>query len=176
MAEGPGRGFPVSSSRKLTWITFGGDRDGIRRFEDAEKILSTRIALLRSIRQRESAEQFLDEPSQLYLDATAIEEACLLGLSQRARAEEHLEVAFNCVTLAQGLDLPREDGLASRPQVTEEYANILWAKGEHAVAIEALRGLLEGVKDDAKLRASGRARLLASLVRNSRRLSSMQIK
>jgi serine-protein kinase ATM len=134
------------------------------RFEDAEKILSTRVALLRSIRQRESPEMFIEERSRLYLEATAIEEACLLGLSQRARAEGHLEIAFNCVTLAQGLDLPIVDGLASRPQVTEEYANILWAKCEHAVAIEALRELLAGAEKDAKFPASGRARLRANLV------------
>jgi hypothetical protein len=76
--------------------------------------------------------------------------------------EGHLEIAFNSMTLAQNLDLFGEDnGLASRPRVTEEYAKVLWAKGEHAVAIEALRGLLES----AGPTLSGRARMLACLVR-----------
>ncbi|BGO92503.1 hypothetical protein NBRC10512_000418 [Rhodotorula toruloides] len=109
-------------------------------FEHAERILTTRISLLRGIRAKERVEQVGDEfSSALYKSANATEQACLLELSRVGRRSGQLQVALNSVTVAHTL---AENGRAS--QVDEELANVLWAQGEHRAAISLLTTVHEG--------------------------------
>ncbi|KAL8276961.1 hypothetical protein RQP46_010596 [Phenoliferia psychrophenolica] len=100
-------------------------------FEHRERILSTRISLLRSIRRSEQADQIGDFASDLYVQATRTEKACLLELSSAARRVGKLQASFNAVTLAHKLEAGSD--------VQEELAYTLWDKGEHSDAINLLR-------------------------------------
>ncbi|GAA5821356.1 hypothetical protein JCM3770_006348 [Rhodotorula araucariae] len=103
-------------------------------FAHAERVLSTRISLLRGLRAKERVEQVGDDfASDLYKAATATEQACLLELSRVGRNTGHLQVAYNAVTLAHSLV---EDGNAL--DVDRELADVLWAQGEHTTAISLL--------------------------------------
>lgn len=108
---------------------------GGARFEHAERILSTRISLLRSIRRAEQADRIGDLASDLYGQATGAEKACLLRLSSSARHAGHLQLSLNAVTLAHKLVEAHEDV----HDVEEELANVLWAQGEHVPAITLLK-------------------------------------
>ncbi|BGP25635.1 hypothetical protein Rt10032_c06g2946 [Rhodotorula toruloides] len=115
------------------------------RFEHAERILTTRISLLRGIRAKERVEQVGDEfSSALYKSANTAEQACLLELSRLGRRAGQLQVAFNAVTLAHTLV---ENGQASH--VDQELAHVLWAQGEHRAAITLLKRVHEGQKSAA---------------------------
>ncbi|BGP41354.1 Serine/threonine-protein kinase tel1 [Rhodotorula kratochvilovae] len=103
-------------------------------FAHAERVLSTRISLLRGIRAKERVEQVGDDfASDLYKAATATERACLLELSRVGRNTGHLQASYNAVTLAHSLV---EDGNAV--DVDRELADVLWAQGEHTTAISLL--------------------------------------
>ncbi|GAA5978039.1 hypothetical protein JCM11641_006607 [Rhodosporidiobolus odoratus] len=110
-------------------------------FEQAERVLSSRISILRGIRMKECVDQVGDDfaiASSLYKDATSAERACLVELSQAARKHGHLQAAFNAVTLAHTLV---EDSAGF--DVDEELANVLWAQGEHTTAISLLTSVQE---------------------------------
>ncbi|GAA6044295.1 hypothetical protein JCM8097_008685, partial [Rhodosporidiobolus ruineniae] len=106
-------------------------------FDQAERVLSSRISVLRGIRNKEHADQVADAfTSDLYQRASAAERACLLELSRVARRSGILQAAFNAVTLAHTLV---DDGKSL--DVDEELANVLWAQGEHTTAITLLKDL-----------------------------------
>ncbi|GAA6010816.1 hypothetical protein JCM10207_005857 [Rhodosporidiobolus poonsookiae] len=108
-------------------------------FQQAERVLSSRISVLRGIRTREHVEQVGEAfASELYNDATTAERACLVELSRVARRSNQLQAAFNAVTLAHTLV---EDGKGF--DVDEELANVLWAQGEHTIAIKLLGEVLK---------------------------------
>ncbi|GAA5999510.1 DNA-binding protein kinase TEL1 [Rhodotorula paludigena] len=103
-------------------------------FDHAERILSTRVSLLRGIRAKERVGQVGEEFStELYKAATASERACLLELSRVGRRTGQLQPAYNAVTLAHSL-LEDSAGL----DVDRELADVLWAQGEHSTAITLL--------------------------------------
>ncbi|KAK4700270.1 serine-protein kinase ATM, partial [Phenoliferia sp. Uapishka_3] len=105
------------------------------KFEHAERILSTRISLLRSIRRAEEAEQVGNLSSDLRGQVSRAETACLLRLSSSARAVGKLQASLNAVTLAHKLC----DGMEGTDEVREELANVLWDQGEHTSAISLLK-------------------------------------
>ncbi|GAA5938292.1 hypothetical protein JCM10213_003256 [Rhodosporidiobolus nylandii] len=105
-------------------------------FQQAERVLSSRISILRGIRTKERVDQVGDDlmsASDLYKDAAAAERACLVKLSRVARRSGQLQAAFNAVTLAHSLV---ED--ANSFAIDEELANVLWQQGEHVTAIQLL--------------------------------------
>ncbi|GAA5846422.1 hypothetical protein JCM9279_001368 [Rhodotorula babjevae] len=104
-------------------------------FLHAERVLSTRISLVRGIRAKERVEQVGDEfASDLHKAAAAAERACLLELSRVGRSSGHLQAAYNAVTLAHTLVEDAASGL----DVDRELADVLWAQGEHSSAIHLL--------------------------------------
>lgn len=99
-----------------------------------------RQSILQSERQRYELDQIGDMADPITLDATRVERALLLRLSSGARSQGRLQNSINAVTLAQRLD----DHLGSNNDsalVTEEFANVLWEQGHHAIAIQALTSL-----------------------------------
>ncbi|GAA5890089.1 hypothetical protein JCM6882_009223 [Rhodosporidiobolus microsporus] len=103
-------------------------------FEQAERVLSSRISILRGIRSAERADQVAEVfTSELFSEAGAAERVCLLELSRVARRSGQLQAAFNAVTSAHTLVDNGKD-----LKVDEELANVLWAQGEHATAITLL--------------------------------------
>ncbi|GAA5849370.1 hypothetical protein JCM8547_006527 [Rhodosporidiobolus lusitaniae] len=107
-------------------------------FDQAERVLSSRISVLRGIRTKERIDQVGDElSSELYQRATAAERACLIELSRVARRSGQLQAALNAVTVAHSLVDDKKS-----VEVDEELANVLWAQGEHSTAITVLSAIL----------------------------------
>ncbi len=107
-------------------------------FEHAERILSTRVSLLRAIRAQEQAHQVGDLLTSLAQEAADAEKACLLKLSSVARVTTgQLQTALNAVTFAHQL-VP--DGAVDL-EVDHELANVLWAQHEHSTAVSLLRDI-----------------------------------
>ncbi|GAA5832573.1 hypothetical protein JCM11251_001373 [Rhodosporidiobolus azoricus] len=103
-------------------------------FDQAERVLSSRISILRGIRNAERVDQVADVfASDLYSETAAAERVCLIELSRVARLSGHLQAAFNAVSSAHSLADNGKD-----LKVDEELANVLWAQGEHATAISLL--------------------------------------
>ena len=108
------------------------------RFDHAERILSTRVSLLRAIRTQEQAHQVGDVLTALGQEAAEAEKACLLKLSSVARRTTgQLQTALNAVTFAHQLVPAGVVDLA----VDHELANVLWAQHEHATAVALLRDI-----------------------------------
>ncbi|KAM0752988.1 hypothetical protein T439DRAFT_354453 [Meredithblackwellia eburnea MCA 4105] len=110
-------------------------------FEVSERILSTRISLLRAVKNVEQADQVGDFASELHSQASRVEKACLLQLSKIARQSGKIQHAVNAVVQARRLS----DHDESLRDVHEELANVLWAQGEHTSAISLLRDVLAAV-------------------------------
>jgi hypothetical protein len=104
----------------------------------------------------------------------SLEQLTLLRLSEAAREQDRGQTAMGAVTLAEPLsevfagtaDLEKR----ARALVTEEFASVLWAQGEHAIAIQALEEHIQldapnGIEAEVQ-----RAMVLAKLVS---RLASM---
>ncbi|SCV70512.1 BQ2448_1906 [Microbotryum intermedium] len=105
---------------------------------NAEKVLSTRISLLRAIRNTEESNSVGDEfHSSLWRDVTQTERACLLKLSAVSRNSGHLQASLNAVTVASKLIESKRRSEA----VDEELAMVLWAQGEHSTAISLLESV-----------------------------------
>ncbi|KAM0786662.1 hypothetical protein ACM66B_002111 [Microbotryomycetes sp. NB124-2] len=105
------------------------------RFEQADKVLSSRITLLRHLQLAEGADAVGD---QFVPDAVSklanVERACLVKLSQNARESENLQIALNAVTAAHRL----VNHPSQANEVDGELAQVLWTQGEHGTAIRLL--------------------------------------
>lgn len=107
------------------------------RFDSAEKLVATRISLLR-------ATAFTEKPQTLGVLQTPMAAAIanqevqlLTQLAEKARLSENLQIALNCVVRAQSLEkIPS-------PRVIEEFAFVLWSQNEQKLAVELLRDLLD---------------------------------
>ncbi|KAK4049560.1 Serine/threonine-protein kinase tel1 [Microbotryomycetes sp. JL201] len=104
-------------------------------FEQADKILSSRITLLRHLQITEGADAVGDEfIPEAVTKLVNVERMCLLQLSQRARDSDNLQIALNAVTAAHRLVKHRDQA----NEVDAELAQVLWRQGEHGTAIELL--------------------------------------
>lgn len=146
-----------------------------RRFSDFERILAVRQSLLRSARQRSQANEIgAGLAEAVSIDAARLERQLLLRLSQGAREQGKLQTAMGAVTLAQHLDHEQlqpdqwqASGQGSRflsEAVSEEFANVLWAQGEHVIAIQALEEVVNRSKEAGKNETARHALSLAQLV------------
>ncbi|KAL4065878.1 hypothetical protein V8B97DRAFT_1932474 [Scleroderma yunnanense] len=104
-------------------------------FVDLERILATRISLIRSTRQKEEREQIGNLVSPFCRTLVDLEKRCLLRLSVASRESNQLQVALNSVVKAQGLER------ASSYEVSQEFANVLWLQKEQKLAVQSLRDL-----------------------------------
>ncbi|CAO1627123.1 unnamed protein product [Jaminaea pallidilutea] len=106
-------------------------------FDDFEKLLMVRQSLLRAERVRAQGDQIGDLFDSSTQDAIATEGDLLLRVCHGARTQERQQSAMNAITRAQRLykQLPTAVWPVS---LSAEFASVLWAQGEHAIAMEAL--------------------------------------
>ncbi|GAA5887702.1 hypothetical protein JCM16303_003731 [Sporobolomyces ruberrimus] len=103
-------------------------------FDQAERILSTRISRLRTVRLQEQQEAVGDAfNSPIYSIVRDSERSCLIGLSRAAREAGQLQISLNAVTTAHTLVEDTES-----LEVDRELAHVLWDQGEHTAAIALL--------------------------------------
>ncbi|KAH7890803.1 hypothetical protein F5I97DRAFT_1975119 [Phlebopus sp. FC_14] len=105
-------------------------------FSDLERILVTRISLIRSVRQKEERERIGEMLSPFAITLLELEKRCLVRLSVAARESNQLQVALNSIVKAQRL------GGSSAYEVSQEFANVLWVLKEQKLAVQFLKDLL----------------------------------
>ncbi len=125
--------------------------------------MATRISLIRSARQKEQRLQIGDLMSPFCDALLELEKASLLCLSERARDVHQSQIALNSVTRAQKLEQ------TVSPNVSQEFANVLWLTKEPKLAVQSLATLVSShaaskVMDESH-RKIQHATLLAQLVR-----------
>lgn len=122
--------------------------------------MATRIALVRSMRQREERQQLGDFVPTLLKGLLDIEKNCLLRLSQAARSSGQVQIALNSVVRAKKLDKHQTS------MVNEEFANVLWLQKEETPAVQFLQNVLKQMDSiNNGNKASRHALLLSRLVR-----------
>lgn len=113
--------------------------------------MATRISLVRSTRQREERQQLGQFVTPFVQDLVNIEKKCLLRLSEAARNANQIQIALNSVVRAQALEKDPS------PEVSEEYANVLWFQKEERLAVQFLEDIvkrdrgLDGLREAARL-------------------------
>ena len=136
------------------------------RFETCERILRTRISLLDAFRRSEKLQQITEEPSAAYAAASVMQQDYLLDLSRRARSSGRLQIALNAVLRAKRLS--DSDDQQCGYDVKYELAKVIWDKGEHVTAIDALQRMaVEANQSRLNLQPVERASILSQLVRVS---------
>jgi ataxia telangiectasia mutated family protein len=118
-------------------------------FHMYDRLASTRLTLLEAHRTTERRNQISDEPSDLEVVIAKSEREHLLALSSHARSAKNLQKAVNSVIRASNLEDPTSYA------VRFELACVMWAQGEHTVAVDALHRI-------AKEISSGKLSLLPS--------------
>ncbi|WWD21232.1 hypothetical protein CI109_105716 [Kwoniella shandongensis] len=129
-------------------------------FSNAEKITATRLSLLQSARQREQKNVIGDLLSPKMETIVDLEKSVQLRLSQIARENSNLQAAVNSITAVQQL----EKGVISEG-AQDAFSHVLWAQGEHGLAIQYLSDLVEGETRSHK--SNGSARLAVLLARKA---------
>ncbi|KAI6164632.1 hypothetical protein EDD17DRAFT_1561632 [Pisolithus thermaeus] len=97
-------------------------------FLDLERILATRLSLVRSVRQREEREQIGELVSPFTRTLIDVEKRCLVRLSVAARKSNQFQVALNSVVKAQQLEK------TPSYEISQEFANVLWLQNEQKLA------------------------------------------
>ncbi|KAF8578220.1 hypothetical protein K439DRAFT_1395785 [Ramaria rubella] len=106
-------------------------------FRTLESIISTRMSLLGSTKQREQRDQIGDLESPFMSELKHLEQKCFLKLSEAARMSGHHDFALNAVMSAKGLErIPSFE-------VSQEFAHVLWLLKEHKPAVEYLSNLVD---------------------------------
>ncbi|KAF9454347.1 hypothetical protein P691DRAFT_788809 [Macrolepiota fuliginosa MF-IS2] len=129
-------------------------------FSDLENIMTTRVSLLRSARQKEERQQIGNMVTPLVRGLKEAERRCLIRLSQAARDANRVQIALNSVMRAQKLDTQLS------VETAEEYANVLWEQKEQQAAIQYLQsviGPLDSSQDHDAQKTTHRALLRARL-------------
>ncbi|KAI0330904.1 hypothetical protein GY45DRAFT_1323035 [Cubamyces sp. BRFM 1775] len=105
-------------------------------FSDIEAILTTRVSLVRSLRQKEQRDQIGDLRSAFCESLLDLERRSLLCLSERARDANEAQVSLNSVVQAQNLEQNPSSA------VSREFSNVLWLMKEPKLAIKSLGALV----------------------------------
>lgn len=121
--------------------------------------MATRIALVRSVRQREERQQIGNMVSPFILGLKNVEKLCLIRLSEAARRAGQIQIALNSVMRAQHLDT------VSSSEVSEEFANVLWLQREEKLAVQYLQDVLNKLGTDAREDAPSTLRKASLLAR-----------
>lgn len=127
-------------------------------FGDAEKIISTRRSLLSAARERESQNLFGDLGSPRMDFLTLLESRCLLRLGEIARGEGNTQASINALCALKRLNLNPSD------EVEDEFGQVLWAQGEHILAIRHLETRVKVLKASKAKSGSKMAVLLSRMV------------
>ncbi|KAI6114823.1 hypothetical protein EDD16DRAFT_1801625 [Pisolithus croceorrhizus] len=112
-------------------------------FLDLERILATRLSLVRSVRQREEREQIGELVSPFTRTLIDVEKRCLVRLSVAARKSNQFQVALNSVVKAQQLEK------TPSYEISQEFANVLWLQNEQKLAVQFLKDLLNQRKAES---------------------------
>ncbi|KLT40283.1 hypothetical protein CC85DRAFT_157894 [Cutaneotrichosporon oleaginosum] len=112
-------------------------------FKTAERLSATRLSLIRSARMRESKNLFGDLVSLQAEGLMKMESQCQLRMSQIARKEGNLQAAVNAITAVSRLE---ESVGALSEAAQDEFSQVLWAQGEHALAIKHVGSILNPLK------------------------------
>ena len=125
--------------------------------------MTTRISLIRSVRQKEQRDQIGDLTSPFCDSLVDLEKTCLLCLSEKARDVNQPQIALNSVIRAQNFERTPSS------RVSQEFACVLWLMNEPKLAIKSLSSLastisLDKARHDAP-QGLQHALLLARLVR-----------
>ena len=102
---------------------------------DLERILATRISLIRLTRQKEERGQIGNLTSPFCQTLVDLEKRCLIRLSVASRKSNQLQVALNSIVKAQALEA------SPSYEVSQEFANVLWLQKEQKLAVQFLRDL-----------------------------------
>ncbi|KAF9218963.1 hypothetical protein BS17DRAFT_718960 [Gyrodon lividus] len=105
-------------------------------FTDLERILATRMSLIRSVRRKEERERIGDMITPFNNSLLELEKRCLVRLSVAARKSNKLQVALNSIVKARRLE-----GISTH-EVSQEFANVLWLQKEQKLAVQFLKDLL----------------------------------
>jgi ataxia telangiectasia mutated family protein len=131
-------------------------------FPALENIVATRISLLRSARQKEQRQQIGTALTPFISGLMDIEKQSLTRISEAARESHNLQIALNSVIRAQKLER------SPTAFVSQEFANVLWDQGEHKVAVQFMKDLIQphvlGIKSETTQDQIQNASLLARLV------------
>lgn len=134
---------------RLTWTTS---------FHDLESIMTTRLALIRSVRRKEERQQIGNMGTPFMESLIDVEKRCLVRLSEAARQDGQMQLALNAIVRAQRLEH------TASFNVSQEFANVLWLHKEEKPATEYLQALLNDRKHVGVIERGHRASLLAQLV------------
>ena len=125
-----------------------------------EGIMATRLALLRSTRQKEQRHLIGSMETPFVSSLLEIEKRCLVRLSEAARDSQNIQVALNSVVRAQQMET------TPSVAVSREFAHVLWLQKEHKLAVQFLKDILvrQFSKVDTSKEIAEKALLLALLV------------
>ncbi|KAK2463511.1 hypothetical protein APHAL10511_004262 [Amanita phalloides] len=126
-------------------------------FHDFESIMTTRLALVRSVRRKEERQQIGNMVTPFTQSLVDVEKRCLIRLSEAARHDGQIQIALNAVVRAQRLEKE------ATFNVSQEFANVLWLQKEEKPATEFLSSLLTEGNHVDTIGPSHRATLLAQL-------------
>ncbi|KAF9565841.1 hypothetical protein CPC08DRAFT_815090 [Agrocybe pediades] len=108
-------------------------------FSDLESVMATRIALVRSVRQKEERQQIGNMTTPFIVGLKNIEKRCLIRLSEAARIAGQTQIALNSVLRAQHLDVTPSS------EIAEEFANVLWIQNEEKAAVQYLQAVIKNM-------------------------------
>ncbi|KAL1411153.1 Serine/threonine-protein kinase tel1 [Vanrija albida] len=116
-------------------------------FPTAERLTATRLSMIRSAAERESKNQFGDLQSDELKGLTKLEVSCHLRLSELARKEGNLQASVNAVTSIRQLEssIRPGGGISFSDEAQDEFSQMLWAQGEHSLAIQHVGSLSDAL-------------------------------
>lgn len=106
------------------------------RFTSLERIVATRVSLIRSARRKEERERIGNMPTPFNNSLLGLEKRCLVRLSVAARKSNKLQVALNSIIKARRLE-----GISTH-EVSQEFAHVLWLQNEQKLAVQFLKDLV----------------------------------
>lgn len=98
-----------------------------------------------------------------------LEISCQLRLSHLARKELDLQAAVNAVMAVRQLEGPTPSEHAA-----DEFGQVLWAKGEHGLAIQHTQTLYSGIQASAKSANQARSAILLGRIANWTSLAKLK--
>lgn len=113
--------------------------------------------MIRSAAERESKNQFGDLQSDELKGLTRLEVSCHLRLSELARKEGSLQASVNAVTSIRQLENSIRGAVSFSDQAQDEFSQMLWAQGEHSLAIQHIASLsaaLTGQSSSSKIKST----------------------
>lgn len=113
--------------------------DSSFKFDNVEQLSATRLSVIQSARARESKNLMGDLMSVQSEGLANLEIACQLRLSQLSRKDDNLQAAVNAMVAVRQL----EGMVPQLPHSQDEFGEILWAQGEHSLAIQYVEGIMK---------------------------------